>query len=1094
MANRETDSSPEIRCVFVETNLDTRLALPVHKDEIISDFKDKVLKEHKQVFPEIGEINISAMKVKRRREFYHFSESLNVCKAFDGISTDWFMYIDAVRVDKGKTLAIMDVDQNLELVEKKEEIPNGKNTKDLTIGEGLETQLVEKKTRKRRIVSSGGKTSRKKSKDQSVVAATTQKVQGEVASQSCAVSPREKLDVVVTGADIESGEMNNISMGENRQTSVADRLLEEKNLTVNSELVDGQTSGVVKEVLDNQTVKGALEKLDDLTGAIEQDLETGEITADIVMIDQEKGSTPVSELVDGQITSQDDERGEGRRLAPSALDNLQTAEVVTNADNQLEASSGMTTGPATEKKRKRTKGSKDHIKQSTAAATTNSRKIVNEINELPGNGDCGDATSKSLPIPERETLQNPLVEAIQKETELGVKTVEDVGTNNMETDTLVSHPENHLVANSELTSTPVTEKKKRQKKSSKDQINLSATAATATTASREIVNEINGAPGNVDRVDATSESCLISQRENLGKENEIGEKIKEDVGSGKAIPSSADNIQTDKRVSYPDNQLEVSSGLTTGPTTEKKKRQKKSSKNDINKSTAATTTSKIIVNEREKVSGSIDCVDATSESIPNSKGEKLSDTVVDARQNGNEMGDILVDKVGSGEATLIGADKIQAASDLHVAGMASTPHAFVQESKTLDHIGKVTDSEHEVPKERVAIDADQAKSVKSTKKKSSRKAKTPAKEDTLVDSGAQNVEPIKVVDGEGHDNVIRNVLDSLQQRNEAEENMEKSGKKSSKRSKKKDSLNIVEEAQVLSVEVNNVAQEEASPINNPKDTDALFTPAKKNTESNASPLKKIIEVTDNTEDINRSMQVQKENAGMGDNIGSSQKDDIVGGANKQDQVTGGTKSKKEKKSLDLHPGGSIDGSMKMKETKGRVQPSSSGTSQLQSMAKNDRSGSKVDLSDAPMKGTVNNKKEAVKKSSKSVTVNKSKMNVNNKEKAVKKISNSVTANKSTTNFFKDAEEDESKTTTSDSTKAPSDSSSDNDSDVTSSMHMKQGNNLSGGTNRLSGSLQDIVRSSKSYKAAKLTASQSQSDAFDDESLAKDVVPDSQAVI
>jgi len=39
MANRETDSSPEIRCVFVETNLDTRLALPVHKDEIISDFK-----------------------------------------------------------------------------------------------------------------------------------------------------------------------------------------------------------------------------------------------------------------------------------------------------------------------------------------------------------------------------------------------------------------------------------------------------------------------------------------------------------------------------------------------------------------------------------------------------------------------------------------------------------------------------------------------------------------------------------------------------------------------------------------------------------------------------------------------------------------------------------------------------------------------------------------------------------------------------------------------------------------------------------------------------------------------------------------------
>ncbi|CAA0405844.1 unnamed protein product [Arabidopsis thaliana] len=876
MANRETNSSPEIRCVFVETNLDTRLILHVHKDEIISDFKDRLLKEHKQVFPEIGEIQISALKVKRRRKFYHFSDSLHVCKAFDGISRNWFMYIDAIRVDKGKMYAIMAADQNLELVEKKEEIANGlvlvddMNNKDLTSGEGLETEVVEEKTRKRRIVSPGGNTSPKKSKvdlSPSAVAATTElcgKVKGEVVSQSCAVSPREKLDDVVTRADIESGEKSGLSMGEKEQTSVTERLLEEKNLTVNSELVDGHTGGVVKEVPDNQTIKEALEKVDHLTGTIEQDLEKGGKTADIVMIDQEKDLPPASKLVDGQITSQVDERGEGRRLAPSAVDNLQTAEVVTNVDNQLEASSSLKTGPATEKKRKRMKSSKDHIKQ-----------------------------------------------------------------------------------------------------------------------------------------------------------------------------------------------------------------------------------------------------------------------------NGNEMADILVDKVGSGEATLIGADEIQAASNLQVAGMASTPHAFVQESKTLDHIGKVTDTEHKVPQERVEIDADQAKSVKSTKKKSSRKAKTPAKEDTLVDFGAQNVEPIKVVDGEGHVNDIRNVLDSLQQRTEVEENMEKSGKKSSKRSKKKDSLNIVEEAQVvdslqqkkeaeenleksgkksskktkkkdslniveeaqvLSVEVNNVAQEEASPINNPKDTDASFTPAKKTTESNASPLKKISEVTDNTEDLNRSMQVLKENADMGDNFGSSQKGDIVGGTNKEDQVTGGAKSKKEKKSLDLHPVGSIDGSMKVKETKGRVQPSSSGTSQLQSRAKNDRNGSKVDLSDASMKGTVNNKKEAVKKSSNSVTVNNSKVNVNNKKEAVKKISNSVTANKITTNFFKDAEEDESKTTSSDSSNAPSDSSSDNDSDVTSSMYMKQGNNLVGGTNRLSGSLQDILRSSKSYKAAKLTASQSQSVAFDDESLGINVVPDSQAAI
>ncbi|XP_010435555.1 PREDICTED: uncharacterized protein LOC104719341 [Camelina sativa] len=957
MTNREDTSSPEIRCVFVETNLDTCLALPVHKDEIISDFKDKLRKEHKQAFPEIGEINVSALKIQRRRKFYHFSESMNVYKAFYGISKNWFMYVDAVRVDKGEVLTIMAADDNRSLVDKEKEIANGSllvdgmHTTDLVLYQGLETQVVERKTRKRKITSSDEKTSRKKSKVDLIQSAVDTTELSKVASQSCVVSPREKLDGVLMGTDIVSGERNGVSMGENQQTSDADRLLEEKIPTVNSELVDGHTRGEMEDVPDNQTVKEALEKLDDLTGAIEQDTEKRGDIADIVMIDQEKDLPPPSELVDGQITSQDDERGEGSRLTPSAVDNVQTAEMVTYVENQLEASSSLTTGLAAEKKRKRTKSSKDHINQPPVTAAT-------------------------------------------------------------------------------------------------------ATATDNTTASREIVNEINGLPGNVVRVDATSESYPIPRRGNLGKENEMGEKINEDVGSAKAKPSSVDNIQTDNLVSYPESELEVSSGLTTGPATKKKKKQKKSSKDRINKSTA------------------------TSESISISRGEKPADTLVDAIQNETEMGDKFVNKVGSSEATLIDADKIQDANNLEVASLTSTPTA-------LDHIPKFTDEntsrEHEVSMEKGEIDADKAKSVKSTKKKSSKKVKTPAKEDTLVDSGAQNV-----VDGEGAENVIRNVLDSLHQRNEVEENLTKSEKKSSKRSKKKDSWNFVEEvevieslqqkneaaenieisgkksskkskkkdslntveveAQVLSVEVNDAAQVEASSIDSPKDTDASFTPAKKNTESNASQLNKIVEADDTNEDINRSMQTLKENVDMGDNFGSSQKDNIGGGGNKKDQVAGRTKSKKEKKSLD----GSIDGAMKQK-------------------------------------GAVNKKKEAVKKCSTPATVNKSKMNVNTKKEVVKKSSNSVTANKSKTNFFKDAEmsEDESKTTSHDSTKSPSNNSSDNDSDVTSSMFRKQGNNLVGGTNMFSGSLQDILRSSKSYKVAKLTASQSQPEEF------VDFVPDSQ---
>ncbi|XP_010450481.1 PREDICTED: uncharacterized protein LOC104732613 [Camelina sativa] len=981
MANREDTSSAEIRCVFVETNLDTCLALPVHKDEIISDFKDKLRKEHKQAFPKIGEINVSALKVKRRRKFYHFSESMNVFKAFDGISTDWFMYVDAVRVEKDEVLTIMAADDNrsnLELVEKEKEIANDGSvlvdvvhSKALVLYQGLETEVVERKTRKRKITSSDGITSRKKSKVDLIqspvdTAELCGRVQVDVASHSCLVSPREKLDGILMGTDIESGETNGVSMGENQQTSDADRLLEEKILTVNSELLDGHTRGEMEDVPDNQTVKEALEKLDDLTGEMEQDTEKRGEIADIVMIDQEKDLPPPSEIVDGQITSQDDERGEGSRLTPSAINNLQTAE------NQLEVSSSLTTGPATEKKRKRTKSSKDHINQSTAAVTTTSRTIVNEITS------------------ERETLGNPLLEAVEKETGMVEKSVEDVGREKIKADNIASHQESHLEANS---------------------------------------------------------------------------------------------------------------GLTTSPVPEKKKKLKKSSKDHINKSTA------------------------TSESISISRGEKPADTLVDAIQNENEMGDKFVNKVGSREATSIDADKIQDANNLEVASMMSTPTALVHESKTLDHIPKFTDEstshEHEVSMEKGEIDADKAKSVKSTKKKSSKKVKTPAKEDTLVDSGAQNVEPVK--DGEGAENVIRNVLDSLQQRNEVEENLTKSEKKSSKRSKKKDSWNLVEEvevveslqqkneaaenlaisgkksskrskkkdswniveevevveslqqkneaaenlaisgkksnkrskkkdslntveveAQVLSVEVNDASQVEASPINNLEDTDASFTPAKKNTEINASHLNKIVQVDDTNEDINRSMQTLIENVDMGDNFGSSQKDNIVGGGNKKDQVAGRTKSKKEKKSLD----GSIDGAMRKK-------------------------------------GAVNKKKEVVEKCSTLATVNKSKKNVNNKKEVVKKSSNSVTAKK--TNFFKDAEmsEDESKTTSHDSTKTPSINSSDNDSDVTSSMFRKQGNNLVGGTNMFSGSLQDILRSSKSYKVAKLTASQSQPEEF------VDFVPDSQ---
>ena len=194
----------------------------------------------------------------------------------------------------------------------------------------------------------------------------------------------------------------------------------------------------------------------------------------------------------------------------------------------------------------------------------------------------------------------------------------------------------------------------------------------------------------------------------------------------------------------------------------------------------------------------------------------------------------------------------------------------------------------------VEADADEAKSVKSTKKTKS------AEEDTLVVySDAHNVEPVKAVEGEEPtDNIITTVSVSLQEKNASLE---------------------VADSQELSVEVNNAALEETPLMNNPQDT-----------ERDASLLRKC---SDDAADKSLSNKSLKEKADdMGDNFGCTQNQE------KPDQVAGGAKSKKEKKGLYLHPNGSSNGSMKPKEKKSRApQPASSSTDHLQSRVPNDGS-------------------------------------------------------------------------------------------------------------------------------------------------------------
>ncbi|KAK4429744.1 hypothetical protein Salat_1275000 [Sesamum alatum] len=97
---REPDSdgtgaaAVEYSTVFVDTSLDTHLAMLVSSSDTVSDFRKKLVLEHMQCFPKIGEICIHSMKVKRRAYLYHLPDNMLVWSAFHGIKRNWFLSAD----------------------------------------------------------------------------------------------------------------------------------------------------------------------------------------------------------------------------------------------------------------------------------------------------------------------------------------------------------------------------------------------------------------------------------------------------------------------------------------------------------------------------------------------------------------------------------------------------------------------------------------------------------------------------------------------------------------------------------------------------------------------------------------------------------------------------------------------------------------------------------------------------------------------------------------------------------------------------------------------------------------------------------------
>ncbi|KAI3877605.1 hypothetical protein MKX03_037738 [Papaver bracteatum] len=82
--------------IFIDTNLNTHLVVIITNNDTVFDLKQKIMSEHPRCFPMLGKIDIKAIKVRRKKCFYHVSDSIFVKSVFDRVNRTWFLYVDAV--------------------------------------------------------------------------------------------------------------------------------------------------------------------------------------------------------------------------------------------------------------------------------------------------------------------------------------------------------------------------------------------------------------------------------------------------------------------------------------------------------------------------------------------------------------------------------------------------------------------------------------------------------------------------------------------------------------------------------------------------------------------------------------------------------------------------------------------------------------------------------------------------------------------------------------------------------------------------------------------------------------------------------------
>ncbi|KAI3870969.1 hypothetical protein MKX03_029375 [Papaver bracteatum] len=80
--------------VLIETNLNTHLAVMITDIDTAQHLKQNIALEHLKCFPMHSNISVNAIKVKRKKRFYHLSDSVPVKSVFRRVTGTWFLYVD----------------------------------------------------------------------------------------------------------------------------------------------------------------------------------------------------------------------------------------------------------------------------------------------------------------------------------------------------------------------------------------------------------------------------------------------------------------------------------------------------------------------------------------------------------------------------------------------------------------------------------------------------------------------------------------------------------------------------------------------------------------------------------------------------------------------------------------------------------------------------------------------------------------------------------------------------------------------------------------------------------------------------------------